>query len=425
MTNYKTFIFEKYSFDERTKVAIFEYSYDDELFFTEKYSFNFEFTKYDSVAFDIALKQLFLLCGISYYKAYLPKNIVIKHFEISKNLASFLNNTYQKGLRELFYTNNLAIDTKIDFPYSENLKNQPIMFESSGKLVAIGGGKDSLVSLSILQKHPTEKLATWSVGHEKQSRLLAERIGLPHYRITRQIDSKIIGLTNSYNGHVPISAIFASIGSVLCVLTGYQDIVMSNESSANEPTLTANGMEVNHQYSKSAEFELSYQKLLIENFGNSIRYYSLLRSLNEVQITKIFAENSFAKYKDIFCSCNKAFRQNATNISWCGRCPKCCFVFLALAPFVNKSELEKIFNANPLLDKENINIYNELLGKTQSKPFECVGTINESSWAMNQAYEIYPQLQDVFGEINSTYDISKTEENYLPEDVSGPVILPG
>lgn len=422
MTNYKTFIFNNYSFDEQTKIAIFEYSYDNELFFTEKYSFNFKFTKYDSVAFDIALKHLFLLCGVSYYKAYLPKNIIIKPFQISKSLAYFLNNTYQKGLRELFYTNNLPIDTKIDFPYSEKLKNQPIKFESSGKLVAIGGGKDSLVSISALQKQATKKLAIWSVGHEQKLRPLVKQIGLPHYGITRQIDSKIISLTNSYNGHIPISAIFASIGSVLCVLTGSKDIVVSNESSANEPTLTFKGLEVNHQYSKSAEFELSYQKLLTENFGNSIRYYSLLRSLNEVQITKIFAENSFAKYKDTFCSCNKAFRQNATNISWCGKCPKCCFVFLALTPFVDKIELEEVFNANPLLDKENINIYKELLGKTQSKPFECVGTINESSWAMNQAYKIYPQLQDVFGEINSTYDISKTEKDYLPEDVSGPVI---
>ncbi|MBP7820814.1 hypothetical protein KA043_01775, partial [Candidatus Saccharibacteria bacterium] len=387
MNSYEYFVFKSYSYDSTLKTATFKYSIDDKIFFKETFTFDFEHVNYEIKALDIALRNLFLLCGVSYYKTYLPKNIKIEGFELSKNQANFYSNTWQKGLRELFYTNNLPISTPVNFPYNENIQDIPVEFIGSGKLVAVGGGKDSLVSVGLLEeKMPNEKVATWSVGHRKQLESLVDLIGHEHFYIERKIDTLILSsLPNTYNGHIPVSSIFAGVGTVLAVLTGYKDIVLSNESSANEPTTVIDGEQINHQYSKSLEFEKDYQKLLLSLYGDSIRYYSLLRHLNEVQISKLFRENGFSKYKNVFCSCNKAFRQDQTEISWCNKCPKCAFVFLVLTSFVNKNELENAFNGNPLIDPKNQHIYNELLGNTKNKPFECIGTIEESKWSMLNA----------------------------------------
>lgn len=420
MTSYESFIFNSYSYEPNLKTCSFKYSIDSKIFFTETFSFNFDHTNYNEHALDIAIRNLFILCGVSYYKAYLPKNIKIEGFELSKNQANFYNNTWQKGLRELFYSNNLPVTTPINFPYSSNIEDKLIEFTNSGMLVAIGGGKDSLVSLGLLEeKIPNENIATWSVGHKKQLEPLVNTIGHEHFYIERQIDTTTLStLSNTYNGHIPISSIFAGVGTVVAVLTGYKDVVVSNESSSNEATLIIDGEHVNHQYSKSIEFEKDYQKLLSCLFGNSIRYYSLLRHLNEIQISKLFSKNSLSKYKNVFCSCNKAFRQDQTEMSWCNKCAKCAFVFIALTSFIDKNELEKVFSGNPLTDPNNIDIYIELLGKSNKKPFECVGTLEESKWAMLNAFKLYPDLENHYGNLVTNYDIEQISTNAVPIDVA-------
>ena len=44
------------------------------------------------------------------------------------------------------------------------------------------------------------------------------------------------------NGHVPISAIISSVGVIVAILTGRRDVVVSNEQTANEPTLKYKGV---------------------------------------------------------------------------------------------------------------------------------------------------------------------------------------
>src|SRR3546814_5658609 len=67
---------------------------------------------------------------------------------------------------------------------------------------------------------------------------------------------------------------------------------------------------------------------------------------------------------------------------WCGVCPKCHFVFLALAPFMPKPRLMGIFGRNLLDDPEQVPGYDALLEYQDHKPFECVGEGRESRAAM-------------------------------------------
>jgi len=158
---------------------------------------------------------------------------------------------------------------------------------------------------------------------------------------------------------------------------------MSNEHSASAPNLRIGDAEVNHQYSKSLEFEEDFSEYVQNNISPSIAYFSLLRPLSEIEIARRFAKSR--EYFRIFRSCNMAFRQSpaARGLGWCCDCPKCRFVFLALSPFVAKAELIGIFGHDLLSDETQRDGFAELCGLQEYKPFECVGEVTESAAVMS------------------------------------------
>jgi hypothetical protein len=195
---------------------------------------------------------------------------------------------------------------------------------------------------------------------------------------------------------------------------------MSNEQSANEPTLHYRGVAINHQYSKSQEFERDYQQYLKHTLGDQNRYYSLLRPFSEIRIGELFAKNGFEKYKDVFSSCNRAFVHGSDHMSWCGECSKCAFVFLALTPFVERQKLEQLWGGkNLLLDPALEPTYRKLLGIEGDKPLDCVGDVKESRSAMREAFKIYPELAEKYHfDIPEDYDFRAEAVHEMPADVS-------
>lgn len=420
-SKYQTFIFKAYSFDKTSKTLTLNYGFDEQLNFSEQYKFDFDFVDFNDEQLDRACRLLFLLAGISYYKAYLPPKISLGGLTISRSLSKFLSQTYQNGLGEFFYVNHLDPNTTIEFP-AETDETEPNLSSTtpSGLLVGIGGGKDSLLSVEILRQKHDLKLATWSLNHRKQLQPLVQRIGLPHFWVDRQIDETLLEHNDSgaYNGHVPISAILAATGSVVAVLTGYQDIVISNESSASEPNLTYQGKAINHQYSKSLEFETAFQDILAKLFGWNVRYYSFLRPLSEVYIAELFAERYFDKYHDVFSSCNHAFVHSSDHIFWDGTCPKCAFIFLAFTPFVERTKLEALFSGKNLLQTPELEAtYRQLLGIEGNKPLECVGEVKESRAAMDLAKQTYPELNKYEYQISPSYNYQQLAKHSMPLDM--------
>jgi UDP-N-acetyl-alpha-D-muramoyl-L-alanyl-L-glutamate epimerase len=419
MSKYQKFIFKDYSFDVGTRSLTLRYSLDDSLDFTETYKFDFEFANYDSATLDRACQTLFFMAGVSYYKTYLPPEIVIEKGELDQKMAEFFSKTYQRGLGEFFYTNRLDPRTAVTFPKTTEHIESPKTSTNKGLLVAIGGGKDSLVSVELL-RGKVDDLATWSVNHRPQLTPLVQRIGLPHYWVERQWDPKLLELNkqDALNGHIPISAIFACVGSIVAILSGRRDVVMSNEQSANEPTLHYDDVAINHQYSKSQEFEQDFQAYQQHTLGETIRYYSFLRPLGEMYIAEIFAHIGFEKYKDVFSSCNQAFVHSSDHMFWDGTCPKCAFVFMALTPFVTRDKLELLFNGkNLLLDSELEATYRQLLGIEGDKPLECVGEIKESREAMHLAQKQYSELSGYRFELPEDYDYRAMNSHNMPTEL--------
>jgi UDP-N-acetyl-alpha-D-muramoyl-L-alanyl-L-glutamate epimerase len=421
MKKYAQFSFDSYNFDVNTGKLTLHYGLDDKLHFTETYFFDFTFSGYDPAVLDRAIQSLFFMAGVSYYKTYIPEKIVIHKGQMDTDMAAFFGKTYQKGLGEFWFVNNLDPQTPVVFPATTAKLLAPKIQKSSGLLVGLGGGKDSLVTVEML-RHQHLDIATWSLNHRPQLTPLVERIGLPHFWVEREWDPQLfsLGEQDALNGHVPISAIFACVGVIVAILSGRKDVVVSNEHSANEATLLYKNTEINHQYSKSQAFEKDFQLHLAHLFGeDNPQYYSFLRPFSELRIAEIFAQIGFKRYKDVFSSCNRAFVHGSNSMSWCGECSKCAFVFLALTPFIKRCELEDLWGGkNLLLDKNLEPIYQQLLGIKGQKPLDCVGEIKESRQAMRLAQQKYPELRDIYHfDLPINYNFRKLYPHEMPTDI--------
>ena len=191
-----------------------------------------------------------------------------------------------------------------------------------------------------------------------------------------------------------MTAVNSLLAVATSILHGLGPVVMSNESSASAPNLDWHGEPVNHQWSKSAAAEQALQAALASRLGVHGLYFSLLRHLNEMQIARLFAGTT--AYDGVLTSCNNAYTiDRPATLRWCGDCPKCRFVFLALAPFAGVERLVGIFGADLLRDESQLPGYRVLLGIGGYKPFECVGEISESQAAVARLAELPPWREAV------------------------------
>lgn len=374
----QTFYFESYYFDPETGEALFNYSYGHGLKFTERLKFPAGMTS-DLLLSDRILFNLHLILGISYWKAYCPKNISVQSGELTPEQAQFWNTVYTKGLGEFFYNNKIDFRGLVNFPATATQAPSPVPIRTAtSSMVLLGGGKDSLVTTGLLRamKKP---VTTMSLGRYPVIETQSANMRVPHVVVERTIDERLLLLNDAgaYNGHIPVSAVYAFTALMNAGLIGQRYIIASNERSANEGNVEYQGEPVNHQWSKSIEFEQMFQQYVRAYITPSITYFSLLRPLSELHIGKLFADLR-PEWLQGFTSCNANFAiRKKANKLWCCACPKCAFVFLILAPFIEKKALTGAFGGNPLDDEALIDTYAELLGIRDHKPFECVGTPDE------------------------------------------------
>jgi 7-cyano-7-deazaguanine synthase in queuosine biosynthesis len=321
---------------------------------------------------------------ISYWKAACPRLLIVRPFKLNENQIQFWKKLYWNGLGEFFYRN--EIETSIqDFMQIKPESDESLQsFSIPAKekiIVPVGGGKDSVVSLEIL-KASGHRLHPFIINPRGASRASVEKAGLDQNDLLlaeRSIDSNLLRLNQEgfLNGHTPFSAMLAFTTLLQAFLIGAKYIALSNESSANEVSVA--NSHVNHQYSKSFEFEQDFREYVKLYISPSIHYFSFLRPLSELQIACLFSK--FEKHHFSFRSCNVGSKTD----SWCGNCPKCLFTYIMLAPFLPEEKLNKMLGGNLILKESLSTTLEELRGLTKEKPFECVGTVEEVNLALNQA----------------------------------------
>jgi hypothetical protein len=414
---FETFIFDDFSFDKKTKKLEFRYALDDEIFFTEKICFDFEInSNFSEEAFKKAAFGAFVMSGISYFKTYLPPKIVFKNHKITNAQKYFFTKIYENGLGEFFFQNKISSSDKINFELgvqkeglnselAVNIKNL------NGSLVAFGGGKDSIVTAEIL-KLAGEEFKTFCVGNSLNLQKAAKKLDVENLQIRRELSPNLFELNKSgaLNGHVPISSILAFLGVCVAILQNKKNVIFSNEHSANEATVRFENKDINHQYSKTIEFEQDFQNYVREFISLDLNYFSFLRPLSELKIARIFIMKFFDKWQNDFSSCNCNFKISAQKkgFFWCGECPKCAFVFLIFSPFLAKDKLIKLFkNKNLFIDSKLKKTFKQLFGLEKQKPFECVGEVSESRQAAILARKDFPELEKFITEFPNILDSEK------------------
>ncbi|MDR0249418.1 MAG: hypothetical protein LBI44_07195 [Oscillospiraceae bacterium] len=315
----------------------------------------------------------------SYWKAACPPVIRVECGTLTPKAVLFWKKLFRLGLGEFFYTNGIRPpDELVSFDFTSSPCPEYAKRElfTERALVPIGGGKDSVVSLELLRDKA--EIYPYLINPIPAALRIAAEAGLGNRGvITRRVISPELLRLNSegcLNGHTPFSAVVAFSSLISAYLTQSAYVVLSNEQSACEPTVA--GTDINHQYSKSLDFERDFRAHEREHIGCGADYFSLLRPLTELQIARRFAR--VGRYVPIFRSCNAGGARD----EWCGRCAKCLFVYIILSPFLPYGELAACFGKDMLADVSLGETLDKLTGTLDEKPFDCVGRRDETRLAL-------------------------------------------
>ena len=443
---YKEFHYNKYSIQEDDKEFIlqFEFEIPGLIKFNPKTRILKKSFKWKDINNNYVKNMVFhigLIELISYWKCICPPKIIIKCGYINEEQIKWWKKLYFNGLGELFYTNN--IKTKIeDFVTIECINEQKsINYEKieesfSGYIVPIGGGKDSIVTLETLKLDKNNDYCL-IINPKPVTLKCANLAGFNQENIIeiyRTIDKNLLDLNKKgcINGHTPFSTMLAFVSYFVAYMLSKKYIALSNENSANESNVV--GEKINHQYSKSFEFECDFESYSDKYLKAPVKYFSFLRPLNELQIAKIFSKHK--KYHTVFKSCNVGSKEKEWE--WCCNCAKCLFAYIILSPYLYKKELINIFGMDLFENKELLKTFLELTGNGKTKPFDCVGTFEEVNFAISKTikniekqniklpylleyYRVNFKLMDTSNDITMRYNdsnnLSEEQNSWLRNEV--------
>ncbi|MCK4453788.1 hypothetical protein KAU51_00320 [Candidatus Parcubacteria bacterium] len=398
----------------------------------------------DNLVFHLGLMEI-----PSYWKTTCSPEIEIRAGYLNKEQIKWWKDLIINGMGQFFYEN------RIDFRESSFLKiisneqksgrrrTSPASFnlgevrprfvsQKNRFLIPMGDGKDSIVTLELLKRKKLE-VNCFIVNPFKEHFKILKIAGIKNPVIVeRKVDPTLLALNRKgfLNGHTPITALISNLAVFCGVLFGYGNVVMSCEKSANEGNIKylpphhngdmplsaaklarpapiwcgSKGKIINHQWSKSFEFEEKFRYYSKKYLTKEVEYFSFLRPLYEIQIARLFSK--LTKYFSVFLSCNEAYKTASGTKKptgkWCGKCSKCLFIWTILYPFVKEKELIKIFKKNLFKDKNLIPIMKELIGDSKCKPLECVGTKKESLIAFYLSYK--KSIGDTYGNFYGNSD---------------------
>lgn len=414
--------------------AIFTYSYTngaDSFMFREEHTFPF------AIVDSPSLRALGIATSISYFKLHLAPHIHID-WALSETEKDFWQWLFKNGFSELVYQNKLDWSVVDQITITCNKEVAPAQQESGifekRAIVGIGGGKDSSLAVELLKKIgiPITGFAT----KVRSIPLLSENaqaLNIPLLEVIRKTDPQLLTLKDAvFLGHIPISLIYALTGVFIAEHEKNTYVVVANETSADESNTEWLSRPVNHQWSKTSEFEEKLQKFVHDTINSQITYFSILRPLGGLRVTNLFA-NMCSHTFNAFSSCNKNFtvEENGMN-RWCGVCAKCLGTNMLLSGTVPLEKRVAIFRSDLYQNTNLTSLLKELLGLTPIKPFDCVATRAEMCFATMQDKDLKESpLGKTISEtewIEIAKESKKADElltkyydNFIPQEINQPL----
>ncbi len=387
---YPKFLYNDYKiFEDENKIYIeYEFEIENLSKFNPKIEIlkkNFKFKDINSDVVKNIVFSMGMVEAISYFKATCSPQFFIKCGKLNEFQERWFKKLFYVGLGEFRYINNINIsnDDWVEFiSEGEEIKVQEQADDLSGIIIPVGGGKDSNVTLDLLKDYKKDSLV-FRIGNNSVSEGCAKVAGFSNdelIEVKRTIDKNLLELNSRgfLNGHTPFSGIVAFLTYLCSYLLGKKYIALSNEDSANETNV--DGENINHQYSKTIEFENDFREYGKKVLKANVEYFSMLRPISELQIAMLFSK--IEQYHNVFKSCNVGSK--SVPWKWCCNCPKCLFVYTILSPFLYKEKLVNIFGEDLFEREDLLKTFIELCGYGETKPFECVGTYSEIRFAITE-----------------------------------------
>lgn len=326
------------------------------------------------------VRALAIVEAASYWKAVVSPVIEVGLGDADPTELAWWESFWQPAMGEFYFRNGidftvpgfLQIRAAAGLPAGEAVASSPEV-GASQPLVMFSGGKDSLaLTYALKDGGPVD---FFLYNPTASQRTLAESLaeGGRVTEIRRVILPELLEMNASggyLNGHTPYSAYLALAAMLVGYLRGNDVIVAGNSRSDDEPNVESYlGVSINHQWTKSAQYEAALQDYAARWLPAAPSYCSPLRPLYELQIIRSLTPHMDEYFQTQ--SCNKLKGQG-----WCRECAKCCWVFLATAALFGRnvavSKAGGDLFANPALTA----LFEAMAGITPGvpKPFECTGT---------------------------------------------------
>ena len=339
-----------------------------------------------------SLAQLLTALGISFapflFKLSDFARVEVRTAPLDDESLAFFEAFLVHGMGEFRYLQGLDPARPIDVRAEPLVRSLPpsVVPVEERLLMLNGGGKDTIVAAELL-KAGGQPFTWLTIRPNDTRRRVIELSGVREaLEVGYEQDANIARLSRYPWGHVPHTSIVLGFGVLAALVTRHRYVAAGNEFSSSSSNLRFNGMEVNHQYTKSFAFEHGFASFIRRCVTPSIEVFSVLRPFHDLQLARLFAAHR--KYFPHFISCNRGIR----SATWCMRCPKCAFTALALYPFLGREDMLSVFGEDPL-QRPGIRRHVLELVTGSFKPWECVGTREESGLALRMLLDRNPKLQ--------------------------------